>query len=143
MRTHRLKTETVETSTRVQMVDVTERVRKLMLANNVLDGMVIVIVPHTTAGITLQENADPATQHDLLTKLEGLIPQTENYYEHDEGNSDAHVKTCLVGNSVTVPVEDGRMVLGKWQAIYFCEFDGPRERRMHIKFVDFGPGDLD
>lgn len=138
MRIHKLMSETVETSSRLQMVDVTQRIQKLMLANRVESGLAVVVVPHTTAGITLQENADPNTQHDLLKKLEALVPQMESFYQHDEGNSDAHVKSALVGNSVTIPIEAGRLVLGKWQAIYFCEFDGPRERRLQIKFIDEG-----
>ena len=75
---------------------------------------------------------------DLLKKLEALVPQMESYYQHDEGNSDAHVKSLMVGNSVTIPIDNGRLVLGKWQAVYLCEFDGPRERRMHVKFIDDG-----
>lgn len=143
MRTHKLMTETVETSTRIQMVDVTQRVQKLIVANRVDSGLAIVFVPHTTAGITLQENADPNTQHDLLKKLESLIPQLEGYYQHDEGNSDAHVKSTLVGSSVMIPVDKGRLVLGKWQAVYFCEFDGPRERHMHVKIIDESRADID
>jgi secondary thiamine-phosphate synthase enzyme len=143
MRTHKLMTETVETPARVQMVDVTQRVQKLIAANRVESGLVVVVVPHTTAGITLQENADPNTQHDLLKKLEALVPQVESFYQHDEGNSDAHVKSTLVGTSVTIPIDKGRLVLGKWQAIYFCEFDGPRERRMHVKILDEGNADID
>ncbi|HRK29698.1 MAG TPA: secondary thiamine-phosphate synthase enzyme YjbQ [Tepidisphaeraceae bacterium] len=143
MRTHKLKTETVETKTRVQMVDVTARIQKLISANRVESGLVVVVVPHTTAGITLQENADPNTQHDLIKKLESLVPQVESYYQHDEGNSDAHVKSALVGSSVTIVIDKGRLVLGKWQAVYFCEFDGPRERHLHVKIIDEGSGDLD
>jgi len=138
MRVHKLMSETVETSSRVQMVDITQRIQKLMLANRVESGLAVVVVPHTTAGITLQENADPNTQHDLLKKLESLVPQMESFYQHDEGNSDAHVKSALVGNSVTLPIAAGRLVLGKWQAVYFCEFDGPRERRVQVKFIDEG-----
>ncbi len=138
MRVHKLMSETIETSSRVQMVDITQRIQKLMLANRVESGLAVVVVPHTTAGITLQENADPNTQHDLLKKLESLVPQMESFYQHDEGNSDAHVKSALVGNSVTLPIAAGRLVLGKWQAVYFCEFDGPRERRVQVKFIDEG-----
>ncbi len=125
------------------MVDVTARIQKLISANRVESGLVVVVVPHTTAGITLQENADPNTQHDLIKKLESLVPQVESYYQHDEGNSDAHVKSALVGSSVTIVIDKGRLVLGKWQAVYFCEFDGPRERHLHVKIIDEGSGDLD
>ena len=89
--------------------------------------------------MTINENADPDVKSDMLRKLEALIPHREPYYEHAEGNSDSHVKTSLVGNSVTVLIDDGRLVLGRWQGIYFCEFDGPREREMHVK-VFASPG---
>ena len=99
MRVHRLITQAVESSVRMQMIDVTQQVQKHVAANRVSSGLVVVLVPHTTAAVTLQENADPNTQHDLLRKLESLVPQMEPYYQHDEGNSDAHVKATLVGNS--------------------------------------------
>ncbi len=95
-------------------------------------------MPHTTAAVTINENADPDVKSDMLHKLETLVPKHESYYQHGEGNSDSHVKTSLVGNSVTVLVESGRLVLGRWQGIYFCEFDGPRTRQMQVKVVDFG-----
>jgi secondary thiamine-phosphate synthase enzyme len=103
----------------------------------VQNGMVIVCVPHTTAAVTINENADPDVKHDMLAKLETLIPQRESYYRHGEGNSDSHVKTSLVGNSVTVLVEGGKLVLGTWQGIQFCEFDGPRSRKYQVKLVSF------
>lgn len=142
MRPLRLMTETVETSARAQMIDLTQRIQKLVQAHRVTDGLACVFVPHTTAGVVIQENADPDTQHDLMKKLEALVPHMESFYQHDEGNSDAHVKTAMVGNSVVVPIENGRLVLGRWQAIYFCEFDGPRERRLNVKFITSG-ADLD
>ena len=134
-----LISETVETTTRVEMIDVTERVQAIVRTKNVVEGFAIVAVPHTSAAITINENADPDVKHDLLSKLEKLIPQIEPYYQHDEGNSDAHVKTALVGNSVTVLIESGRLVLGRWQGIYFCEFDGPRERRLNVKIFSSDP----
>jgi secondary thiamine-phosphate synthase enzyme len=130
--------ETVDTAARNQMIDITSRIATLVQQRGVKDGHVIVYVPHTTAACTIQENADPDVQSDLLTKLEKLVPQIEPYYQHDEGNSDAHVKTTLVGNSVTVLVENGRLMLGRWQGVYLVEFDGPRERRVMVKIVDFG-----
>lgn len=117
------------------MIDVTERVRRVVAESGVGDGVVVVFVPHTTAGVTINENADPDVQHDLLRKLDELIPNRESFYRHGEGNSDGHLKASLVGSSATVLVEDGRLVLGTWQGIYFCEFDGPRERRMLIRVV--------
>lgn len=138
MPSHRLISETVESSQRQQMIDVTQRIEKHIAAAGVKEGIVLVFVPHTTAGVIVQENADPATKHDLLKKLETLVPQNESYYEHDEGNSDSHVKTACVGNSVMVPITNGKMALGRWQAIYFIDFDGPRERRMMVKLMQDG-----
>jgi secondary thiamine-phosphate synthase enzyme len=138
MRVLRSITETVESAARVQMIDVTARVQKIIQQKRIESGLCCLFVPHTTAGITIQENADPATQHDLIKKLETLVPEVEQFYQHDEGNSDAHVKSALVGSSVTVPIDMGKLTLGKWQAVYFCEFDGPRERRLQIKILAVG-----
>ena len=131
--------ETIPTQWPSQLIDVTDRVLKLVQQNRVSEGYVIVYVPHTTAGVTINENADPDVKSDMLAKLEALIPKNERYYKHAEGNSDAHVKTALVGNSSTVLIEAGRLVLGQWQGIYFCEFDGPRQRELIVKIVDLNP----
>ena len=133
-----LQTESVRTQHRNQLIEVTDRVRKLAASAGIVDGMAIVYIPHTTAAVTINENADPDVKSDFLKKLETLIPKHESYYQHGEGNSDSHLKTSLVGNSVTVLIEDGELVLGRWQGIYFCEFDGPRTREMHVKLVRFG-----
>lgn len=130
-----LISETIETTTRVEMIDVTDRVQTIVKQRGVVDGYVIVYIPHTTAAVTINEHADPDVKHDILKKLETLVPTIESYYQHDEGNSDAHVKTALVGNSIIVLIENGKLVLGRWQGIFFCEFDGPRERRMNLKLV--------
>ena len=143
MQTVPLQSVAVRTSQRNEMLDVTDRVARLVRSQNVLEGMAIVYVPHTTAAVTINENADPDVRHDMLRKLETLIPKAEAYYQHGEGNSDSHVKTSLVGSTVTVLVERGRLVLGRWQGIYFCEFDGPREREMMVKLVKFGPASSD
>lgn len=127
----------IQTSQRSEMIDVTDRVRQIVRAQNVLDGMAMVYIPHTTAACTINENADPDVRHDMLQKLDTLIPKKESFYKHAEGNSDSHVKTSLVGNSVTVLIENGQLVLGRWQGIYFCEFDGPRQRQMLVKLVMF------
>jgi secondary thiamine-phosphate synthase enzyme len=132
-----LRTESVRTQHRSQLIEVTDRVRKLVASAGVRDGMAIVYVPHTTAAVTINENADPDVKSDLLKKLEALIPKHESYYQHGEGNSDSHLKTSLVGNNVTMLIEDGELVLGRWQGIYFCEFDGPRSREMYVKLVRF------
>jgi secondary thiamine-phosphate synthase enzyme len=130
-----IRRETVRTSKRSEMIDVTDRVQRIVRDAPITSGYAIVYVPHTTAAVTINENADPDVRHDLLRKLEELIPKSEGYYQHGEGNSDSHVKTSLVGNSTMVLVENGRPLLGRWQGIYFCEFDGPREREMLVKLV--------
>jgi len=138
MRSHPLITESIRTIERNQIIDVTPTIRQLVQQHQVKDGMAIVYVPHTTAAVTINENADPDVKTDLLRKLSSMIPQREGFYEHNEGNSDSHVKTSLVGNSSLVLIEAGKLVLGTWQGIYFCEFDGPRRRELHVKLVDFG-----
>ena len=130
-------TECVSTQSRSQIVDLTERVQRLVRREGIQEGFVIVYVPHTTAAVTINENADPDVKHDLLAKLERMIPKEESYYQHGEGNSDSHVKTSLVGNSVTVLIEGGKLILGTWQGIHFCEFDGPRTRSFLVKMVSF------
>ena len=139
MHSHPIAAEPVKTKQRSQIVDITDVVRQRAKKHNVRDGMAIVYVPHTTAGVTINENYDPDVKRDLLAKLDELIPKRESYYEHAEGNSDGHLKTALVGNSATVLIEQGKLVLGQWQGIYFCEFDGPRDREVFVKVVDFNP----
>ena len=139
MQTHPLSKHAVKTSRRSEIVDVTDALRRIVQRNNVTEGMAIVYIPHTTAAVTINENYDPDVKHDVLAKLDELIPRQESYYRHGEGNSDSHVKTSLVGNSATVLIERDDLVLGRWQGIYFCEFDGPREREMYVKLVDFKP----
>lgn len=129
-----MKTITVSTERREQMIDVTAQVQRVVFDSGVTSGMVICFAAHTTAGVTINENADPDVTRDILHKLNKEIPQAEGY-RHGEGNSDAHIKSTLVGASETVLIEDGRLVLGRWQGIYFCEFDGPRERRMLVRVV--------
>ena len=124
----------VRTSERHQFVDVTSKVQTCIDDAQFKDGFVCVFVPHTTAGVTINENADPDVVHDLLNTLSGLIPERAGY-RHVEGNSDSHVKASLMGPSVTIPVTGGQMVLGTWQGIFFCEFDGPRSRRLHVTIV--------
>ena len=138
MQSFPLHTQSIRTSSRSQMIDVTDHVEAVVRCAKVIDGMAIVYVPHTTAAVTINENADPDVKSDMLQKLQTLVPKRESYYRHGEGNSDSHVKTSLVGSSVTVLIESGRPVLGRWQGIYFCEFDGPRTREFQVKVVDFG-----
>ncbi|NLX15059.1 MAG: YjbQ family protein [Phycisphaerales bacterium] len=125
----------VKTHQHCQMVDVTGEVQRAVRESGLQNGYVICFVTHTTAGVTIQENADPDVTRDLLWKLEQLAPRNEPEYQHGEGNSDAHIKSSLVGCAQTVLVSDGRLVLGTWQAVYFCEFDGPRHRRMLVKCI--------
>ena len=137
MHSHPLITESISTRQRSEIVDITDIVRRLVEEKKVRDGMAIIYIPHTTAAVTINENYDPDVKHDLLKKLDALIPKNESYYRHDEGNSDSHLKTAIVGNSAQVLIEQGELVLGRWQGIYFCEFDGPREREMYVKIVEF------
>lgn len=130
-----IETITVKTSERSQLIDVTDRVADQVRHSGVREGYVICYVPHTTAGITIQENADPSVVADLVYKLGALVECNDPHYRHREGNSDAHIKASLVGSSVTVLIRRGTLVLGTWQGIYFCEFDGPRSRSLHIRVV--------
>ncbi|MEM8874711.1 MAG: secondary thiamine-phosphate synthase enzyme YjbQ [Planctomycetota bacterium] len=123
----------VETEARNVFVDITERVESV-LANLELDSSVVhVFVPHTTAGVTIQENADPDVRHDLLAKLDQLVPKDEPFYRHAEGNSDSHLKTSMVGNATFVFARGRKLQLGRWQGIYLAEFDGPRTRQVMVK----------
>jgi secondary thiamine-phosphate synthase enzyme len=127
----------VRTSAAEQLVDVTDRVREAIRASGVADGIAVVASAHTTAGVTVQENADPDVGHDLLLALRNAVPAeaARGRYLHGEGNSDAHVKTAMVGASVTLVVERGAPVLGTWQGVFLCEFDGPRARTLAVKVV--------
>jgi secondary thiamine-phosphate synthase enzyme len=127
----------VRTPSACALVDVTAELRSALRAARARDGVLVVFVPHTTAGVTIQENADPDVQRDLLLALENAVPArpARGTYHHAEGNSDAHVKASLVGSSATVIVEGGDLVLGTWQGVYLCEFDGPRERTVELKLI--------
>lgn len=133
----RLPDLAVQTRAPAELVDITAEVRRALAAAGARDGVLLVYVPHTTAGVTIQENADPDVQRDLLLALENAVPAraARGAYRHAEGNSDAHVKASLVGSSATVIVEGGAPVLGTWQGIYLCEFDGPRRRTVHLKLI--------
>ena len=115
-------------------VDITPQVREVVTASRVPDGCCVVYVPHTTSGVTINENADPDVRHDLLLALRRIAPELPGF-RHAEGNSTAHVKASLMGSSVTVLIDDARLVLGTWQGIYFAEFDGPRTRRVHVRVM--------
>jgi secondary thiamine-phosphate synthase enzyme len=124
----------VKTSSRIDMVDITSSVQKKISNAGVTDGICIAYVPHTTAGITINEGADPAVCKDIIKKLNELVPPNAGY-RHMEGNADSHIKASIMGSSVTVLVENSRLVLGTWQKIFFCEFDGPRARTVYVKGV--------
>jgi len=129
------ETLAVKTSKRIEMIDITERIAVFIKKHNVERGLCYLFVPHTTAGITINENADYTVQLDINNGLSKLIPAGENY-SHLEGNSDSHIKSTLIGSSLNVIIEGGRLVLGTWQGIYFCEYDGPRNRSLYIKLIE-------
>lgn len=122
----------VRTTSRDQMLDITPTVAEAIRDSGVVSGQVTVYIPHTTAGVTINENADPDVIHDVLAALDKAIPWRESFYQHGEGNSAAHVKSSMVGCSAVVPIVGGRMALGTWQSLFFCEFDGPRRRRVIV-----------
>jgi len=122
----------VKTGSRIDMVDITSMIQKEMSKSGIKEGICIAYVPHTTAGITINEGADPAVCQDIMTKLNELVPPNAGY-RHMEGNADSHIKASLMGSSISVMVENGGLVLGTWQKIFFCEFDGPRSRRVYLK----------
>jgi len=125
-------TISINTHSRIEMIDVTSQVNAQLSKSGITDGVCVVYVPHTTAGVTINEGADPAVCTDIIQKLNRLIPPDDRY-RHMEGNADSHIKASLIGSSVTVMVEDGRLALGTWQKIFFCEFDGPRSRKAYVK----------
>jgi len=125
----------VKTRKRIEVVDITGKVDAYVRENGLKDGVLTVYVPHTTAGITINENADPSVKSDFLNTINQLIPANAGY-SHMEGNADSHIKTILTNPSQTFIVEDSRLVLGTWQGIYFCEYDGPRSRRVWLKFIE-------
>jgi secondary thiamine-phosphate synthase enzyme len=129
-----MQTLSVKTDRRTQLVDVTGQVQKAVAASGVDTGICYVYVPHTTAAITINECADPDVAHDIEGALDRLIPKA-GPYRHSEGNSDSHIKSVLVGASQIIHVQGGKLVLGRWQGVFFCEFDGPRERRLQVKVV--------
>ncbi|MHA1299988.1 MAG: secondary thiamine-phosphate synthase enzyme YjbQ [Candidatus Helarchaeota archaeon] len=124
----------IKTSKREEIIDITNEVENLLKKTGISDGYCIVFVTHTTAGITINENADPAVKRDILKILENAIP-LDNNYEHMEGNSAAHMKSIICGFSQIILIENKKLVLGRWQGLYFCEFDGPRSRKILVKFI--------
>ena len=123
----------VSTRSRNQMIDITSQIQSIVNDSGISDGDVVVYCPHMTAGITINENADPDVQHDILLTLGEIFPQRRAGYRHCEGNSDSHCKCSLVGCSELVLIKGGRLVLGTWQSVFFCEFDGPRNRNVIVQ----------
>ncbi|ORX22426.1 hypothetical protein BVF91_11750 [Thermoanaerobacterium sp. PSU-2] len=123
----------IDTPAREAIIDITDEVRKIVKASGIKDGICFIHVPHTTAGVTINENADPDVKEDILRGLNEIIPQIR--FKHLEGNSDAHIKSVLVGTSINLMIENGDIQLGTWQGVYFCEFDGPRHRKVYVKIV--------
>ena len=130
-----MKTINISTTKRVDLVNITSQVQKIISESSIDDGIVTVFVPHTTCGITINEGADPDVARDIKYQLEKLIPYQLGY-QHLEGNSDSHIKTCIVGSSENIIIANGQLALGTWQSIFLCDFDGPRNRKVYIKIID-------
>ena len=124
----------VKTGSQFDFIDITGRVREIVSKSGVTEGLCCIYVSHTTAGVTINENADPAVPRDIIMGLDKIAPLRAGY-KHAEGNSAAHIKTSLVGPSITVIIESGRLILGTWQSIFFCDFDGPRNRNVYVKVL--------
>lgn len=124
----------VSTKQRTQFVDLTAEVNRLIAEHHITDGICHLYVPHTTAGITVNEAADPSVPKDIIKQLEKIAPR-DGGYQHLEGNADAHIKATLTGCSVTLFIQEGKLLLGTWQGVFFCEFDGPRTRKVYVKFI--------
>ena len=124
----------VKSRARTEFIDITEKVQEVLKDTGISSGICSIFVPHTTAAVTVNEGADPTVQRDIQTFLNKMVP-FEGDYQHREGNSSAHIKTALIGVSQTVLIDEGRLVLGTWQSIFFCEFDGPRHRRVALKII--------
>lgn len=127
-----IKNISIKTKTRNEFVDITSDLQAIIEEAGVKSGSCVVYVPHTTAGVTINEGADPSVVRDILATLSKLIPHSGNYL-HAEGNSDAHIKTSLIGSSQTIIIDGGKLLLGTWQSVFFCEFDGPRHRRATVQ----------
>ena len=128
-----METFEIHTRQRNEFVEITDQVNQVLRRKAIKQGICVVYCPHTTAAVTINENADPDVVHDMLSCLNRSIPQRQPEFRHGEGNSDSHIKSSLVGASATLLVENGQLVLGRWQGVYFCEFDGPRTRQVHVQ----------
>ena len=129
-----LKEIAIKTNTQTQILDITAQVQKVVEESGITEGLCCVFVPHTTAGVTINENADPSVKQDIVMELNKVIPFNDNY-SHSEGNSAAHIKASIIGSSVNIPLKNNNLLLGTWQGICFCEFDGPRNRKFYVKII--------
>jgi len=125
----------IESTKRNDLIDITAEVNAAVSRARIESGVCYLYIPHATAGLTINENADPTVRFDIIKKLDSLVPRDENY-THPEGNSDSHVKSSIMGTTLTIIIKDGSLVLGTWQGIYFCEFDGPRSRKIYVKTIE-------
>jgi len=133
-----METFNVHSNQAIEFIEITHQVQNMLQKEDRGDGLVYVFIPHTTAGVTINENADPTVMQDMIADLQRLIPRRQAYYAHREGNSASHFMTSLMGSSVIVPVDGGQVALGTWQGIFLCEFDGPRTRKVHARFIPAG-----
>jgi secondary thiamine-phosphate synthase enzyme len=129
-----MKSFIVRTHQHEELIDITQAIQKIATDDQISDGIGLVFIPHTTAAVTINENADPSVKSDIISHLAALIPRRSNF-QHMEGNSDAHIKSSLVGSSVQLIIQNGRLRLGTWQGVFFCEFDGPRSREVWVHFI--------
>jgi secondary thiamine-phosphate synthase enzyme len=127
---------TIQTHQRDEMYEITSTLQAFLEEQHINDGVMYIYCPHTTAGITINENADPDVVHDMLMRLDEVFPWEHPKYRHAEGNSASHLKASTVGSSQVVFIQDGKLLLGTWQGVYFCEFDGPRQRKYHVKIIE-------
>jgi len=124
----------LKTINRAELIDITDKIQTIVAKDKIRDGICFIFCPHTTAGLTINENADPSVKKDILNALNKIVPANAGY-SHSEGNADSHIKASLFGSSLTVFIEEGQFVLGTWQGIYFCEADGPRNREVWVKLI--------
>lgn len=125
----------VETGDKCEFIEITSRLKKLVDGAEIEEGALLVSIPHTTAAVTVNESYDSSVRRDIVSKLNDIVP-FQGSYTHREGNSPAHIKSTIVGSDQLIPIEDGSLVLGTWQGVFFCEFDGPRNRNVHLQFLD-------
>jgi len=132
----------INSQSHTEFIDITRELKTMIARFSFKNGLIHLYVPHTTAGITINENADPAVQYDILCALNTAVPWTQPHFRHAEGNSAAHVKACMMGFNATLFVENNELMLGQWQGVYFCEFDGPRQRQLWVRMEASagGPG---